>query len=179
MNKFTGTFDKVDINKVKPNDWNPKESIEDNAENRDRYEQIKSNIAKKSLYLPIIVRVYQDGFQIVDGYHRWLACKELGYTEIMIWNLGEISKEDAQGVTLDSIYLNISPSEPMTAQIVKQMQLVNPEALKLLPFDEMKIQEYLQLAEFDFKNYDDSIPPEPTGNGKEVTCPKCGEKFTV
>jgi ParB-like chromosome segregation protein Spo0J len=70
-NKFRGEFRKVDISSVRPNDWNPKEKIEDNEENMARYEEIKTNIAKKSLYLPIIVRTYQDGYQIVDGYHRW------------------------------------------------------------------------------------------------------------
>lgn len=175
-NKFRGEFRRVDINKVRPNNWNPKESIEVNSDNKERYEQIKANIVKKGMYLPIIVRTIGDTYEIIDGYHRWLACKELGYTEIMIWDLGEIKKEEAQGITLDSIYLNISPSEPMTAQIVKAIQLTNPEAIKLLPFNELQIQEYLQLAEFDFGKYMDE--KEVDENIKvENTCPKCGYKW--
>lgn len=180
-NKFKGEFRKVDINKVKPNDWNPKESIDENEENKRRYEEIKNNIAKKGMYLPIIVRTYQDEYQIIDGFHRWKACLELGYTEIMIWDLGNISKEEAQGITLDSIYLMVPVSEPLTAQIVKQIQLTQPEALKMLPFNDLQIQEYLQLAEFDFKNYNGERP-NTNEQGKqptEITCPKCGHKFTV
>lgn len=169
MNKFTGTFNKIDINKIKPNDWNPKEKKEDNLENELRYQQIKTNIANKSLYFPIIVRSLGDVYEIVDGYHRWLACKELGYTEIMIWDLGEIKKEEAQGITLDSIYLNISPSEPMTAQIVKAIQLTNPEAIKLLPFNELQIQEYLQLAEFSWEDYLMNINNSEGEENVEVT----------
>lgn len=146
MNKFKGVFKKVDINKIYPNDWNPKDNIEENKENKKQFEKIKENIKNKSLYLPIIVRTYKDGWQIVDGYHRWLACKELGYTEIMIWDLGEVDDENAKGITLDSIYLEIRPNDVITAKLVKELKDLNFN-LELLPFDDKKIKELLKLNE--------------------------------
>jgi len=178
MNKFKGVFSKVDIEIVAPNEWNPKENINDNSFNMERYLEIKSNIEKKSLYLPIIVRKVKDKYEIIDGYHRWLACKELGYTEIMIWDLGDVNDEEAKSITLDSIYLNIPASEPMTAQIIKAINEQNPDALSLLPFTDEKIKEYLEMANFDWDAYKEEFE-DKEGQKKEITCPKCGHIFTI
>ena len=50
MNNIVGKDLIVDINKVKPNTWNPKESIEENTENKKHYEEIKREIEKKGLF---------------------------------------------------------------------------------------------------------------------------------
>jgi hypothetical protein len=94
----------------------------------------------------------------------------------MIWDLGNVPEEEAKGITLDGIYLNISASEPMTAQIIKEIKLTNPEALKFLPFNEIKIQEYLQLAEFDFNKYTNEKEVDENIETKNE-CPKCGYKW--
>jgi len=184
VNKFKGTFLKVAITNVHANDWNPKEAIEDNSDNKRRYEEIKKGIVEMSLYAPIIVReLGLDDYQIIDGFHRWKACTELGYTEIIIWNLGQMSKEEAQAITLKSIYQNIPASEPLTAQVVAAINITAPEKLKLLPFSDVQIKEYLDLAHFNFDEFTDQNPGKgkETGaeEGKMVECPQCHHKFTV
>jgi len=177
-NKFRGVFKTVKIDEIKPNLWNPKEKIEENENNKKRYLEIKANIEKKSLYLPIVVREIDNFYEIIDGYHRWRACKELNYTELMIWNLGKISKEEAQSIALSGIYLKVEASEPMTAMIVKEMELAGLNMLELLPFSEDRIEEYLKLAEFNWEEHKEEEVLNKIEQ-REVECPKCHHKFNV
>jgi len=181
-NEFRGKFEIVDIGRVKPNSWNPKEPIDQNSTNKSKFEEIKENISKKKLYLPIIVRELQESqeYEIIDGYHRFLACKELNYETIMIWNLGHLANEEAQGITLDSIYLQIQASEVMIAHLIKKMKANIPdvkEMLKILPYKEDTINEYLHMANFDWEKIKQEGNKELPS--KEVECPECGAKFNI
>ena len=118
MNKIIGKDEVVDISKVKPNTWNPKESIEENNENKTKYEQIKREIEKKGLFEAITVRETAKGFEILDGYHRYTACKELGFKEIRINNLGEIDDKLARAITLIKEQKKIPISELKVAEVV-------------------------------------------------------------
>ena len=55
-NNIKGKDEIVDIGKVLPNTWNPKESIEESEENKKKYEEIKEEIRKKGLFEAITVR---------------------------------------------------------------------------------------------------------------------------
>ena len=97
MKKIIGRDLIVKIDQVVPNTWNPKESIEDSEENREHYEEIKEEINKKGLFEAITVReIVKDSYEILDGFHRWTACKELGYKEIRINTLGVIDDKLAR-----------------------------------------------------------------------------------
>ena len=85
---------KVQIDKVEPNDYNPKEK--DTPE----YRNVVKSIQLNGLKQPIFVREVDgnDNFVIVDGEQRWTAANELGYKEIYIYNLGKISEEEANKI---------------------------------------------------------------------------------
>ena len=89
-------IEKVSIDSVYPNSYNPK--VKDSKEYSDVVESLKQN----GLMSFIFVREVEgeDGYEIVDGEHRYLAAKELGYKEIYIYNLGKISEEEARALTL-------------------------------------------------------------------------------
>ena len=57
----------VNLNKLKPNNYNPNEV---NKQNLDLLEQ---SIRTNGWTLPIVV---QDDYTIIDGYHRWRVAKE-------------------------------------------------------------------------------------------------------
>lgn len=180
MNKFRGELKKVDINKVYPNDWNPKQKLEENHFNQQKYQKIKKNIELKALYAPILTRTYKDGWQIIDGYHRWLACKELGYKQIMIWDLGKVSDEEAKTITLDSIYLKIDPFEPLTAKIISELskEIDIQKLIEITPFNEKEIEEYLQIDNFDWDFYKKNTE-EKIKEKKKIVCPNCGTEFEI
>lgn len=85
---------RVPVFDVYPNDYNPKRK--DTAE----YEQVRNSIDKNGFKQPIIVRQVDGEYIIVDGEQRYNAAIDLGYNEIYIYDLGEISEEEAKSLTL-------------------------------------------------------------------------------
>jgi hypothetical protein len=137
MNEIKGRDIIVNIDKVKANTWNPKESIEENEENKEKYEEIKKEIEKKGLFEAITVRELGDKYEILDGYHRWLACKELGFSKIRVNTLGEISDELARAITV----------------IKEQKKIPISELMSLLGYNENTLEEYSSLFNFDWEEY--------------------------
>jgi hypothetical protein len=185
MDDFKGEPKIVDIERIQPNDWNPKDSIEESDFNKTKFEEIKLNLQKKKQYMPILVRRLSDDekkdspsidYQIVDGYHRWLAAKELGWPKILVWDLGQISKEEAKGITLDAVYLQVPASEVLIAKVVSEVAELGEENLQYLPYPKDKIEEYLKMAEFDWEKLETGSEGA-TGELHKVICPKCGYEF--
>lgn len=70
---------RVDINLLEPH------SLRHDSVNYKLYLSLLQSIERNGLYVPIIIAqaINDNGkFNIVDGYHRFLACKALGYKEI-------------------------------------------------------------------------------------------------
>jgi hypothetical protein len=92
----------VPIGDVYPNPWNP------NRQDAFIYEKEKASITEFGFIVPITVRrwtvramaIVQDGWQVIDGEHRWKAAKELGYSEVPIIDLGEIDDGTAKQLTI-------------------------------------------------------------------------------
>jgi hypothetical protein len=139
----TGQIKTVDIDQVRPNTWNPKDR------ETEEYKTIKRGIELKGLRQPIFVR-QNDGYEIVDGEQRWSACTELGYKRILIYDLGEISKKEAQELTLwfeQKVPFNEIDLAHLLADMVKSGEKLE------IPFDEVALENYLKMAEFDFDSY--------------------------
>ena len=66
----------IELNKITPNASNP------NVVSEDILAKLRAEISQKGLCVPIIVRRRGDGYEIVDGYHRWTICQDLGWKEI-------------------------------------------------------------------------------------------------
>jgi ParB family chromosome partitioning protein len=50
----------------------------------DRLEELAASIRANGIIQPIVVRQYQDGYQIVAGERRWRAAKLAGITEVPV-----------------------------------------------------------------------------------------------
>lgn len=64
------------------------------------YRKELASIRKFGFVDPVIVRERDSWYEIVDGEHRWRAAKELGYTEIPIYSIGDVSDADAKQLTI-------------------------------------------------------------------------------
>lgn len=87
----------VDINEVRENTWNPKK-VKGKG-----YKEVITSIKNRGLLQPIMVRTNpndQSTYEILDGCHRYNACKELGYSKILIYDFGEMSDEMAKSYTI-------------------------------------------------------------------------------
>jgi ParB family chromosome partitioning protein len=140
----------VKIDKILPNAWNPKKFYLEDEDGKKNYERIKKSITKHGQIDPILVREIDNGYEIVNGFHRYTAAKELGYKELEIKNLGKISDEKAKAIALATEDARVPLDRIMVAEIVKGLIDINPEFTELLPYTEEESQELKQLLEFDW-----------------------------
>lgn len=68
--------ERISVNLIDENEYNPNEMDENH------YKKLVQNIKRKGFRKPIEVRKNGERYTIVDGAHRFRACKELGYTEV-------------------------------------------------------------------------------------------------
>lgn len=85
---------KVPIDEVFPNPWNPKEK------QHLKVKDIEKSIKLHGFKAPIQVRTENGRYEIIDGEQRWTAMKNLGATEIYIYDNGEVEDADAMNETL-------------------------------------------------------------------------------
>lgn len=137
----------LDIDEVRPNSWNPKHK------NTQEFRDIKRGIKEKGLVAPIHVRKNY-GYEIVDGEQRWTACKELGYTNILVYNLGKMNKREAKEMTI-WLQEQVPFAEEKLAKLVKE--IVNNSEPFMLPFSEEEIDVFLEM---DGSNILTALPDE-------------------
>lgn len=77
------------------NPWNS------NRVNRENFEKLKKSLRELGSFKPVVVRELADGrLQILGGYHRVEAAKELGFPSVPIFNVGKIDDERAKEISL-------------------------------------------------------------------------------
>lgn len=82
---------KVPIDELKPNPWNARKQTP--AE----LKALGLSIKERGQVKPIAVReLPKGGYEIIGGFHTWLAMKESGAKEIFIINEGKLSDKDAK-----------------------------------------------------------------------------------
>lgn len=84
-------YEKLDINDVEPNEYNP------NKLKRKGFEHLKKEIKRIGFLQPILVN--QDN-KIIDGEHRWKACKEIGKNKIPVIKT-DMDEEEAKVTTIN------------------------------------------------------------------------------
>ena len=146
----------IPIDKVKPNDFNPKESLEKSIVNRERYEAIGKGIEKHGMGSPIDVREVDEGYEILDGFHRWLYFKESGRPTIPAVSWGRISDEKAQQICILKIKARVPVSVLMMAGLVKELASSTPldELVDLTGYNLGELKEDLELADFNWEQYE-------------------------
>lgn len=136
---------KVPIDKVEPNDYNPKKK--DTKE----YHKVVESLKENGLKQPIFVREVEgsEKYVIVDGEQRWTAAKELGYEEVYVYNFGKISDKEAKALTI-WMEVQVPFDELELATLVVEMKDLDIT----LPYNEEEVEDFVAMADFDF------TPPE-------------------
>ncbi len=101
----------IDINKIQANEHQPRTHFEE-----EKIQELSESIKENGLLQPIVVRPYDNYFQIVVGERRYRACKLAGLTEIpcMIQILDE--DQTATAALVENIQReNLSPIEEALA----------------------------------------------------------------
>lgn len=138
----------IPIGNVKPNDYNPKPDYNETEELKTEYEKIKKSLKVHGQIDPILVRETDKELEIINGFHRWVAMKELGFKEIEIKNLGKISREDAIAKALSTENLKIPLDVIEIAKLVKDLKEMGTD-LNKLPYSLEEIDAKIDMLDFD------------------------------
>lgn len=138
--------------------YNPKLNYKENENNQLEFDKVKKSLQKFGQLQPIIVRQLDDEiYEIVNGYHRFEAMKELGYTEIEVKDLGKIDFDQAVAIALQTEDTKIPIDNVELASLINT--LVTEEKpieywSELLPYDAELIKSKIELINFDFSQYE-------------------------
>ena len=155
MKQFATTQLEVPLILINPNQWNP------NQQEIKLFNKLKDSIRENGFTSPILVREIKDEYEIIDGEHRYKACKELGYESIKIENIGVIEDSVAKVLTIALNNIRGQDDVLKRAEILKQL---NDGQLALLPWDKKEIQNELDLINFDWEQYDNQEEVEEKKN---------------
>lgn len=101
-------------------------------------------------------------YEIIDGEHRWKAARELGYTELPVWDLGDVSDAVAKQLTIVLNETKGTPDPGMLGALL--MDLLETELpadlLEVLPFPEERFTELTKLADFDWNTIAEPVKTE-------------------
>lgn len=130
----------IELNKIIPNDYNP------NMVPEDIMVKLRAEIAHKGLCEPILVRSRGDGYEIVDGEHRWRICRELGRKEIPCI-IRDYDDNEAKVKTLQLNYMRGSVIPIKLAHLIHDLNKeANVEDLvKRLPYEKVELMDSLEL----------------------------------
>ena len=154
--------------------WNYKE------DNDELKEKLKANLKLNGQVENLLVRELDTGFyEVVNGNHRYDALAELECTEVMCYNLGAITETQAKRIAIETNETRFKSDNIKLAGLIKEIGVeINYKDLALtMPYTEEELRNFDELLNFDWKD-------EPPGDSKpkapqEVTCPHCGETFTL
>ena len=136
---IVASIKEVPIDIIFPNDWNPKESIQDNETNQERYVALKRAIQEHGYNDYIKVRAIGSVYEIVDGFHRFTACRELGFTSLVVLDYGNITREKAIEIGLDTMFIRIEPSTTLTGKLLKNLENQGFDIrAQVFPFDNLE-----------------------------------------
>lgn len=132
---------KVPLDEVYPNSWNPKSESKE-------YQKVVDSIIENGYISPIAVREKEDGYEIIDGFHRWKALRELGYTEAYVYNLGEVDDNEAKSLTI-WFEVQVPFDEIELAPMVCYLHSINMK----VPYSEDDLIRFDKMQSFSFDDF--------------------------
>lgn len=164
---------KIKITELKPNKWNPKLKPSEDLDVEQQYNEVVNSVKHYGLIDPILVRSKRNGkdlgyYEIINGYHRFLACQELKFTEVIINDLGDVSDLQAKKLTIVTEEIKIPVDQTKLSELLKEM--IDSEQLdKLaegLPYSKELIQSKVELLNFDWEGVNKpELEPETLEKG--------------
>lgn len=149
----------VDIDRVKPNSWNPKNK------NTDEYKKVLKSVRTNGLRIPVVVRSVGDDFEIVDGEQRFTACKDLNYKQVLIYNEGIMSDKKAKELTI-WYQVQVPFDDFALSELITNMS--NEFTLEDLdlPYELLELKNLVELTDFEWDEFD---PNEDDSDGGMAT----------
>ena len=145
----------VPLDAVKPNDYNPKEKGSDKQKN------IRRGLEQKGLLMPIFVRSTKNGYDIVDGEQRWTSLRDAGNDKALIYDLGEITDQEAKEMTL-WFEEQVPFDRVLQAELVKSMTETYDNLQ--LPYLDDEVENMIKILEYNPDELIDEEFDDPTNS---------------
>lgn len=150
----------VPVEDLYPNPWNVNEMTQE------QFAKAKASIERFGFIDPILVRAHpweKGKWQIIDGEHRWRACKALNMTEALVL-VGEYDDYEAKAL---SLILNEhgTPAASKLAGLVQEIRAAAPEGDEfelLMPFSSQRLDELVGNIKVDYDSLSKPAPAEPS-----------------
>lgn len=158
----------VSTDALRPNPYNPNRVSPENEE------KIRHSIERNGIFKPIIVREIKDSegcveyYEIVGGQHRWEQAKLLGYSEVPVANLGEISDKTAKEI---GVVDNARYGTDDTLALSEILQEIGDadEILSFLPYGDTDLTTIFSATSIDLSALDIPEQEEDALDAPEVT----------
>ena len=136
-------------------------------------EQIKNSIIEFGFNDPIAI---DENNVIIEGHGRYLALKELNYTEVEIIKLDHLTenKKNAYILAHNKLTLNTAFDTDILKYELNKLRTEDFD-LRLTGFENYEIEELLSEDEADMSDFFTNENKE--ANTKLKTCPHCGEEL--
>jgi hypothetical protein len=166
INKYPKKVTEIDVKLLVANDWNP------NSQTPLIYESLKKSIQKYGWLQFPVVRDYVGQYQIIDGFHRGKAAKDLGMEKVTVLVLGDDTNEvsDSDAMLLTQL-LNTRGQDDILkrAELLKKLKENNQEDMfGLLPQTIKEIESQLELLNFDFDKFMNSATDIDVAEGAKA-----------
>lgn len=174
---LAGTIQTVELKLVRPNAYNY------NQQSRFIFDKTKASIKRYGFIDPIVVRSGDDTgtkygyYEIIGGEHRLRAAEELGYKEIPVNDLGNMSDAHAKALCIILNETKGKADPDALASLISDISLsAVDDIISTLPYDEAEIDAFIESVSVDMD--DDDMGGEDI-DIDESTTPSLSKEKTV
>lgn len=168
-------FIRLKIGQLTKADWNYKN------DNDMILRKLVENIRRNGQVENLIVReIGEDQYEVINGNHRIDAMQLIGIDEVMCFNLGKISINDAKRIAIETNETKFETNEVLLSGLINEIvQEYSIEELRMtMPYDDEQLDDILKLIHFNPDDYDNTVlendeEKQPT----MIKCPNCGYEW--
>ena len=160
--------------------------------------KLESNIKKHGQVENLIVREMNDGpdivYEVVNGNHRLKALTNLGYDNVVCYNLGKITDATAKRIAVETNETKFGTDSIKLAEVMRDIrdEYHLDDILETMPFSKGELENFEGMLEFDWDQFntsgidgfediekeEDSDPVKAEIQNKIImTCPHCNKSF--
>lgn len=149
----------ISVELLYPNNWNP------NRMSQTIYQKEVESIRRFGMIDPVLAREQGEGkYQIIDGEHRWRACKELGYKEVPCVVI-DVDEPTAKRLTITMNELRGDADPILLSEMLAdlKMEVDVADLLSTMPFSEEQFENILEVSKInldELANKDITLPGE-------------------
>jgi hypothetical protein len=146
-------FKVLEVEKLCKAEWNYKH------ENDFLTEKLQANFERNGQMENILVRELEDGtYEVVNGNHRYDVLQKLGVSQVVAYDLGKISKEEAMRIAIETNETKFQVDQIKLGEVIAEVakEFTQDDLVTSLPFSPQEIENFVNIQEFDWDDYDSS-----------------------